>query len=79
MGWAGSWDGQVELPAMEERLEDEFAFVRKVLPDEHPGLAVVALIAIRQQGRRPTRDTIRARLVDSGRSIEQLREKGWTE
>lgn len=72
------WDGiGGEEEKFEERLSREFEFVRKVLPEEHPGFAVSALLSIRALGGKPTRDAIAARLEASGRTVRQLREKGW--
>lgn len=76
MGWDGSGG---DLEKWEDRRSREFEFVRTHLPDQHPGLAVVALLAIRQSGEQPTRDRILARLEATGRTTAQMREKGWIE
>jgi hypothetical protein len=69
--------GAGHLEAFEERLAWELDFVSRVLPSEHPGLAVSALLSLRLLGQKPTKDAILSRLQDSGRSARQLREKGW--
>jgi hypothetical protein len=66
-----------ETPPWSERRRDVFDYVAKVLPDEHPGLAVSAALSLKLSGEKPTRETILNRLRASGRSADQLREKGW--
>ena len=66
-----------ELPAWSERRADLFEFVQTHLSDEHEGFCVVAAIAVRQSGRKITRNAILDRLRATGRTAEQLREKGW--
>jgi hypothetical protein len=66
-----------EMPAWSERRRDVFDYVAKVLPDEHPGLAVSAALSLKLSGEKPTKEAILNRLRASGRSADQLREKGW--
>ena len=65
-------------PAWSERRREVFDYVARVLPDEHLGFGVSAALAIRLSGEKPTAEAIRLRLQGSGRSMEQLRAKGWT-
>ena len=67
------------MPAWSERRADLFDFVRQHLPDEHPGFAVTAAIAVQMTGRKLTRNAILDRLRESDRTAEQLRAKGWME
>lgn len=62
-----------------ERRSKLLAYVARVLPEEHPGLAASAALSIKMTGRKPTPDAILERLEDSGRSAAKLREKGWLE
>jgi hypothetical protein len=77
MGWKGM--GEQDFPPFSERRSAEFEFVREHLPNEHAGFAVSAMIGLELQGIRPTRDRILERLRVSGRSSEQIVEKGWHE
>lgn len=65
-----------ETMSWEERRPDAFAFARR-LEGQHIGFAVVAYIAVECSGRKPTRENVLARLKETGRTVEQLREKGW--
>lgn len=68
-----------EMPSWSERRADLFDFVRQHLPEEHPGFAVTAAIAVQMTGRKLTRNAILERLQESDRTAEQLRAKGWME
>ena len=68
-----------EMPSWSERRADLFDFVRQHLPEEHPGFAVTAAIAVQMTGRKLTRNAILERLQESDRTVEQLRAKGWME
>lgn len=76
---SGSGRGSVDVEPFEERRAREFEFVRKTLPGEIPGLCVSALLSLRALGEKPTRDSIYARLENQGRTVRQLRERGWLE
>lgn len=74
MGWDGKGG---DLPKLEERRAWEYEFVRKNLPEQHEGLALSALLSLRQAGEKISREAVLNRLRNSGRSAEQLRERGW--
>lgn len=67
----GSIRSGLEEQKFEDRLAKEYAFVREVLPEENPGLAVSALLSIRALGEKVTRDSVLARLEATGRSRAQ--------
>ena len=76
MGWDRR--GGDALPPSSVRQKEIRDYVARILPDEHLGLAVSAALSIRLSGEKPTAEAIRLRLQGSGRSIDQLRAKGWT-
>lgn len=65
------------MPAWSERRRSVFEYISRVLPDEHVGLGVSAALSLRLAGLKPTPEAVLNRLQQSGRSAEQLREKGW--
>jgi hypothetical protein len=67
------------LPPWSERRSKLLAYVTRVLPGEHPGLAASAALSIKMTGRKPTPEAILERLEASGRSTAKLRERGWIE
>lgn len=77
MGWDGS--GGDGLSPWSERRSKLLAYVARVLPGEHPGLAASAALSIKMTGRKATPEAILERLQESERSAAQLREKGWIE
>lgn len=65
-------DQDAGLAPLIERRARESAFAEKVLPDQHPGLCVVAMIAIQMRGETPTRENVLERLTSTGREASQI-------
>jgi hypothetical protein len=55
-----------------ERRKDLFEWADRNLPDQHPALVVVAIIAIRMGGEKPTKDRVLERLRATGREASQI-------
>lgn len=60
------------LPPWSERRAKEFAWAAEVLPEQHPGFVVVAMVAIQMRGERPTRNKVLERLRATGREASQI-------
>ena len=65
-------DSAQEQAPFTERRAREFAFAAKALPEQHPGFAVVAMIAIQMKGQTPTRENVLERLTEQGREASQI-------
>ena len=65
-------DSAQEQAPFTERRAREFAFAARVLPEQHPGFCVVAMIAIQMRGETPTRENVLARLTATGREASQI-------
>lgn len=81
MGWEGRGRGsrykewkpeKVEQQAWSERRADLFRWAESHLPDQHPALVVVAIIAIRMGGEKPTKERVLDRLRATGREASQI-------
>jgi hypothetical protein len=66
-----------DAPSFTEQNEREFSWVTKHLPDEHPGFAVSALIGMEVAGIDRSRNSVMARLESQGRTMAQMKAKGW--
>lgn len=86
MGWdkggagseSGSWKPTANgLPSLTERRAREFAWAKQHLPDEHAGMVVSALIGMEVSGQEQTRNGVMARLECQGRTMAQMKQKGW--
>lgn len=49
-----------------------FRWAENQLPDQHPAFVVVAIIAIRMSGVKPTKERVLERLRASGREASQI-------
>lgn len=76
-GWDGIGREGVDAVPWSQRRSKLLAYVARVLPDEHPGLAASAALTIKMSGAKPTPEAILERLRAQGRTAEQMREKGW--
>ena len=55
-----------------ERRKDLFDWADSHLPDQHPAFVVVAIIAIRMGGEKPTKEKVLERLRATGREASQI-------
>jgi hypothetical protein len=55
-----------------ERRADLFRWAETSLPSQHPALVVVAIIAIRMSGEKPTKERVLERLTATGREASQI-------
>jgi len=86
MGWDKGGDGRRgsfkhnadEMPPLTVRRAAEFAWAEKHLPDEHRGMVVSALIGLEVAGQSRSTGSVMARLESQGRSMAQMKAKGWT-
>ena len=60
------------LPPWSVRRKELFDWADRNLPDQHPGLVVVAIIAIRLGGVKPTKELVLERLTSTGREASQI-------
>jgi hypothetical protein len=60
------------LPPWSERRRELFDWADRNLPDQHPGLVVVAILAIRLGGVKPTKELVLERLRATGREASQI-------
>ena len=75
---AGAWKPAAEdQPAFSERRAPEFAWAEQHLPDEHRGMVVSALIGLEVAGQSRSTGSVMARLESQGRTMKQLKAKGW--
>lgn len=65
------------LPPLTERRAREFAWAEQHLPAEHTGMVVSALIGLEVAGQPRSRDAVMARLEGQGRTVAQMKRKGW--
>ena len=65
-------DDQDGMLPWSERRADLFRWAESHLPDQHPALVVVAIIAIRMGGEKPTKEKVLARLKATGREASQI-------
>lgn len=73
----GMGTGSGELPPFTERRAAEFAWAEQHLPDEHPGMVVSALIGLEVAGMKRSTGSVMARLEKQGRTMAQMKSKGW--
>lgn len=69
-GWKPDEDGG--MPPWSERRRELFDWAASHLPEQHPAFVVVAIIAIRMGGEKPTKDKVLARLTATGREASQI-------
>ena len=67
--WKPDQDG---MPPWSERRRELFDWADRNLPDQHPGLVVVAILAIRLGGVKPTKELVLERLRATGREASQI-------
>ena len=65
------------LPPLTERRAKEFAWAEQHLPAEHPGMVVSALVGLQVAGQPQSTATVMARLESQGRTMAQMKAKGW--
>ena len=65
-------DDQDGMLPWSERRADLFRWAESHLPDQHPAMVVVAIIAIRMGGEKPTKERVLDRLKASGREASQI-------
>ena len=68
--WKPDEDGG--MPPWSERRKELFDWADSHLPDQHPAFVVVAIIAIRMGGEKPTKEKVLARLTATGREASQI-------
>jgi hypothetical protein len=66
-----------EMPPLTERRKREFEWAAKHLPGEHTGFVVSALIGLEVAGQKQSTATVMARLEAQGRTMTQIKAKGW--
>lgn len=69
-GWKPDEDGG--MPPWSERRKELFDWAASHLPEQHPAFVVVAIIAIRMGGEKPTKEKVLARLTATGREASQI-------
>lgn len=67
--WKPEDDG---MPPWSVRRKELFDWADRNLPDQHPGLVVVAILAIRLGGVKPTKELVLERLRATGREASQI-------
>lgn len=67
--WKPDEDG---MPPWSERRADLFRWAEANMGDQHPAFVVVAIIAIRMGGEKPTKEKVLARLTSTGREASQI-------
>jgi hypothetical protein len=86
MGWDGMGKGRKnsswkpaadDQPAFSERRAKEFTWAKQHLPGEHPGMVVSALIGLAVAGIKQSTQSVMARLEGQGRTMRQMKAKGW--
>ena len=81
MGWDGKGRKEKhnadDLPPLTERRSREFEWAAKHLPGEHTGMVVSALIGLEIAGQKQSTATVMARLEAQGRTMAQMKAKGW--
>ena len=68
--WKPDEDGG--MPPWSERRRELFDWAASHLPEQHPAFVVVAIIAIRMGGEKPTKEKVLARLTATGREASQI-------
>jgi hypothetical protein len=65
------------LEPLTERRAPEFEWASKYLPAEHTGFVVSALIGLQLAGLKRSTQSVMARLEGQGRTMAQMKAKGW--